>query len=172
MNNLNLHIGGIEKKNGWKILNIQPHENVDFIGDISNLNQFDDNSVNNIYASHVFEHVKSNEIENTLKGLYRVLKPDGKLFLAVPNLEILFKLYLIPDLSLSDKLFITRIIYGGQTDEYDFHYFGWNYKLLEYFLKKHGFKQILRVTKFNMFNDTSNLELHGHNISLNLIVIK
>ena len=31
---------------------------VDFVGDISDLSQFNDNSINEIYASHVFEHIK------------------------------------------------------------------------------------------------------------------
>jgi hypothetical protein len=34
---MNLHIGGKEKKDGRKILNIQPGEHVDYVGDISNL---------------------------------------------------------------------------------------------------------------------------------------
>ena len=42
---MKLHIGGNEKKEGWKILNIQKKENVDFIGDITDLSQFDDNSI-------------------------------------------------------------------------------------------------------------------------------
>ena len=54
---MKLHIGGKEKKKGWKILNIQKEEGVDFVGSISNLTQFGDNSINEIYASHVLEHV-------------------------------------------------------------------------------------------------------------------
>ena len=55
---MKLHIGGKEKKEGWSILNIQKNDSVDFVGDISDLSQFKDNSINEIYASHVFEHVK------------------------------------------------------------------------------------------------------------------
>ena len=32
---MKLHIGGWEAKEGWKILNIQKRDNVDFVGDIS-----------------------------------------------------------------------------------------------------------------------------------------
>ena len=45
---MKLHIGGEKTKEGWKILNIQQKEGVDFIGDISNLGQFEDNSINEI----------------------------------------------------------------------------------------------------------------------------
>ena len=55
---MKLHIGGKEKKEGWSILNIQKNKDVDFVGDISDLSQFNDNSINEIYASHVFEHIK------------------------------------------------------------------------------------------------------------------
>ena len=48
---MKLHIGGKEKKEGWNILNIQKNEGVDFMGDITNLSQFDDNSIDEIYAS-------------------------------------------------------------------------------------------------------------------------
>ena len=44
-------------KDGWKILNIQKFDGVDYQGDISDLSQFEDNSIDEIYASHVVEHV-------------------------------------------------------------------------------------------------------------------
>ena len=54
---MKLHIGGKEIKDGWKILNIQKFDGVDYQGDISDLSQFEDNSIDEIYASHVVEHV-------------------------------------------------------------------------------------------------------------------
>jgi len=51
---MKLHIGGEQKKDGWKILNIQKKNNVDFIGNITDLSQFEDSSIEEIYASHVF----------------------------------------------------------------------------------------------------------------------
>ncbi len=77
---MKLHIGGEEIKDGWKILNIQKKEGVDFVGDISDLSQFKDNSIDEIYASHVLEHVEQKKIEETLKGIHRVLNENGKFF--------------------------------------------------------------------------------------------
>ena len=54
---MKINIGGKEKKEGWKILNIQDGEHVDYQGDISDLSQFENGSVDEIYASHVVEHV-------------------------------------------------------------------------------------------------------------------
>ena len=67
---MKLHIGGEEKKEGWKILNIQKKDNIDFIGDITDLSQFEDNSIEEIYASHVVEHVAQKNVEKTLKGIF------------------------------------------------------------------------------------------------------
>ena len=53
---MKLHIGGKEVKEGWKILNIIKNDGVDFVGSISDLSQFADNSIEEIYASHVLEH--------------------------------------------------------------------------------------------------------------------
>ena len=75
---MKLHIGGEEKKEGWKILNIQKKDGVDFIGDITDLSQFGDNSIDEIYASHILEHVIIREVPETLKGIYRILKNNGK----------------------------------------------------------------------------------------------
>ena len=60
---MKLHIGGKEKKEGWSILNIQKNNNIDFVGDISDLSQFEDNSIDEIYASHVVEHVNQKNIK-------------------------------------------------------------------------------------------------------------
>ena len=78
---MKLNIGGDTVKQGWKILNIQNKPGVDFVGDISNLDQFKDGSVDEIYASHVIEHVDQNNIEKTLKGIYRVLNKNGKMYI-------------------------------------------------------------------------------------------
>ena len=87
---MKLNIGGDIVKEGWKILNIQNKPGVDFIGDISDLSQFDNNSIEEIYASHVFEHVVRDKVEATLQGINRVLKQSGKFYVSVPDLDILF----------------------------------------------------------------------------------
>ena len=39
---MKLHIGGQTTKDGWKILNIQKKDGVDFVGDLTDLSQFSD----------------------------------------------------------------------------------------------------------------------------------
>ena len=40
---MKLHIGGQTTKEGWKILNIQKKDGVDFVGDLTDLSQFSAN---------------------------------------------------------------------------------------------------------------------------------
>ena len=54
---MKLHIGGKEIEEGWSILNIQPGHGVDFVGPCNDLSEFKDCSVDEIYASHVYEHL-------------------------------------------------------------------------------------------------------------------
>tara|TARA_B100000886_G_scaffold287605_1_gene212343 strand:+ start:526 stop:1047 length:522 start_codon:yes stop_codon:yes gene_type:complete len=173
---MKLHIGGMEKKEGWKILNIQKNDDrekhVDLVGDISDLTQFDDESIEEVYASHTLEHVKQKNMFKTLKGIHRVLKDGGKFYVSVPDMDILCKLYLDPKINLKNKIEVMRMMYGGQVDEFDFHYFGWNMPLLETFFKDAGFKKFERVKSFSLFNDTSEFSFNGVPISLNVIAYK
>ena len=52
-----LNIGGTERRDGWKILNILPGPEVDYVGDCTDLTQLADASVDDVYASHVLEHL-------------------------------------------------------------------------------------------------------------------
>lgn len=169
---MKLHIGGWATKEGWKILNIQKKDNVDFVGDISNLSQFKDNSIDEIYASHVFEHVRYIDAKGTLLGIHRVLASGGKFYISVPDMEVLFRQFLEKKNETKNKIHIIRMIFGGQKDENDFHYFGWDFELLSGLLKNVGFKNIKRVKSFSLFDDSSNMAPHGEPISLNLIAEK
>jgi predicted SAM-dependent methyltransferase len=169
---MKLHIGGEEAKEGWKILNIQKKDSVDFIGDISDLSQFKDNSIEEIYASHVFEHVIQKKIKSTLLGIHRVISENGKFYVSVPDMNLLCKIFLDPKAPPKVKIHTLRMMYGGQVDDYDFHYFGWDFELLQDYLLASGFKKVERVKSFSLFDDTSEFAPYGPLISLNVIAYK
>jgi len=55
MTDIKLHIGGQEPHPDWKILDVEPRPEVDYVGNASDLSQFEDNAISAIYASHVLE---------------------------------------------------------------------------------------------------------------------
>ena len=55
---------------------------------------FEDDSIDGIYSSHVIEHMKKQEAEDVMKEIVRVLKPNGILRFAVPDLERIARKYL------------------------------------------------------------------------------
>lgn len=170
---LKLHIGGHVAKAGWRVLNIQPGPHVDFIGDCLDLSQFADDSVAEIYISHVLEHLDyQKEVSVALSGFRRVLVPGGRLMIGVPDLEILAHLLLAPFFAAEVKFYIMRMIYGGQTNPFDYHKSGYTFELLHGFLHRNGFDQINRVASFNLFADTTEKNFNGVPVSLNVEAYK
>ena len=169
---MKLNIGGESKKEGWKILNIQKKPDIDFIGNINNLDQFDDESCEEIYASHIIEHVDQKTVLNTLKGINRILKKNGKFYISVPDMDSLCHFFISPLANKKIKFHVMRMIFGGQVDEYDYHYFGWNYEFLSDYLTQANFSEFKRVQSFGLFDDTSDFKPYGFPISLNVIATK
>jgi len=51
---------------------------------------FEDNTVDNIYNSHVIEHVEDEFVNEFIKEAYRVLKPGGVLRIVCPDAKFMF----------------------------------------------------------------------------------
>lgn len=169
---MRLHIGGRAVKDGWKILNIEPGEGVDFVADILELSVFDDECCSEIYASHVLEHVAQGQMLQVLNELYRMLGAGGRLYLSVPDLETLASLLVSPSLDTAAKFHVMRMVFGGQTTPHDFHRIGFTFEFLVDYLRDVGFDSIEHVETFGLFQDTSDMVYAGQRISLNLIVTK
>lgn len=167
---LKLNIGGTEVLDGWKILNIQPGPGVDFIGTCTDLTQFSDDSVYEIYASHIFEHLSYvNELLATLKEIHRILIPGGTFKISVPDFETLCKMFIHPSLNGEQRFFIMNMVFGGQQDPHDFHKVGLSMEFLASYLKQAGFSSWKRVKSFDLFhNDCSSIQVGGQLISLNV----
>ena len=69
------------------------------------------------------------EIATTLAEWRRVLAPGGVLFVAVPDLPTLFRMYLEHE-DMTARIAISRMILGGQTDQHDIHLAGFDVHLL------------------------------------------
>lgn len=94
---------------------------------------YPDNSVDVVRASHVLEHLTFRDAQTALQEWIRVLKPGGKLQVAVPSID---KLHLVePD----ERVFV---LMGGQKDDDDVHKSAWDQNRLHAHLEHFGLTQI------------------------------
>ncbi|MBK6518303.1 MAG: methyltransferase domain-containing protein [Polyangiaceae bacterium] len=168
-----LHLGGTERKAGWKNLNAQPSASVDFVGDIRDLTQFGDASQDMVYASHVLEHLGyQKDLPHALAEIVRVLKPEGRFFVSVPDLAVMCRLFADRGATNKLRIAVMRMMFGGQIDPYDFHFVGLWDEYLAFLLFKAGFSAVYRVKSFGLFDDTSELTFDDVAISLNMVAVK
>lgn len=115
--------------------------------DITKLD-FDDGSVSEIMAIHVFEHLNPYHALDILRDWNRALKPGGKLIMEMPNLEVLCQKF--AEASMGEKYGIANAIYGsvnttGVGDASNItspHLFGWWPQSLWDHLTNAGFTDI------------------------------
>lgn len=169
-----LHIGGTQSAPGWEILNANAAPNVDHVGNANDLSRFEDGTFSALYASHVLEHLDYNgELLLALKEWRRVLGAGGRLFVSVPDLDVLAHLFLQKDsLSVEERFLVMRMMFGGHVDRYDYHQVGLNLEFMSAYLAEAGFRGLRKVDSFGFFGDTSELVMRGRRISLNVIADK
>lgn len=170
---IKLHVGGRQVKQGWRILNIQPGPGVDYVGSCVDLSFIDDGAVKEIYASHVLEHLSYRyELPEALAEFYRVLSVGGKVLISVPDLDVLTRIYLDKEVSFNERWLAVTMMFGGHKDEHDVHKTGANFELMRVWLERAGFVDVNRVDSFDYFDDSSRTQLHGKDISLNVVATK
>lgn len=166
---MKLHIGGTIPNPDWKILDVIPGPHVDFVGSCTDLGGFADRSIDEIYASHVLEHLGyREELPQALSEWHRVLRPGGALKIAVPDMMTLCGMFAHPQLPQPLINVILAMMYGGQGDPHDFHKMGFTKELLGAFLHAAGFERIEQVEDFGLFDDTSRTKIGTIPISLNV----
>lgn len=152
--------------------------NCDLVGRIERL-AFASDSVDVIYCSHSLEHVSHRRCAEVLSEWFRLLKPGGHLFIAVPDIEILFTMYLnaLDEYSSpATRAFVDdliKIIFGGQSYPLNQHRNGFSFTTLNKWLLETGFTNIERwdsnvKVDFEMPADASSTTRGGTLISLNI----
>jgi predicted SAM-dependent methyltransferase len=177
-----LNIGGVTLHKGW--LNVNSHavpvhsqtpgHRTDIVREMNDLEGIRDDSVSAIYSSHTLEHAGygESELQGVLREWHRVLQPDGLVMISVPCMPVLAEMYIDPVTTFEQRWFITRMMFGAQVDDKDYHKVGFERDLLLYFLNEAGFCEIQHVESFNLFHDTSEMEYLGRRISLNMLARK
>lgn len=138
---MKLHLGcGNKILDGFINIDIRQTDGVDIVSNVSNLEMFEKNSIETIYACHVLEHIGRKDYHTVLKNWYELLIPGGILRISVPDMEKVFYHY-----GTHKNLEILKgFIWGGQTYPENFHYCGWDYKSISEDLTNVGFKEILK----------------------------
>ena len=91
---IKLHLGcGERYLPGYIHIDINNFDHIDFISSVNNLSMYEDDTVDEIYASHLLEYFDIHESQDVLAEWKRVLKINGRLRLAVPNFSKLVEVY-------------------------------------------------------------------------------
>lgn len=111
---LNLGCAGIRKPGFINVDKYVPYSNV-WRCDMYKL-PFKDGTIDLIYSSHSIEHLPIRQAEYALHDWYRILKPGGILFLALPDLGIIMQTLLLPNLSREARRWFMYCLFGFQAD--------------------------------------------------------
>ena len=176
---INLGCGWRNFGKDWHHIDGGSYDHLDS-NDIFNL-PFEDNSVDLIYASHVIEYFDREEITLILLGWKDKLKSGGTLRLAVPNFEVMSRLYQEGKYSLDSFL---GPLYGKMEmgNETIYHKTTYDYNSLSSTLYSVGFNNVrkwdIKKTEHSQHDDHSQAFLphmdkeNGTLISLNVEAIK
>jgi len=141
--------------------------NVDFFGnkmidygmDLRFPFKIETNSIDGIFSEHTFEHLSHLEVDNALSECCRILKPEAKIRIIVPDLSILIEQYCSNDdewfqkwhdLVLKDpsrhymRKYFTNMFAINFTASYYHHKSCWDFESLEKALSTHGFINIIK----------------------------
>jgi predicted SAM-dependent methyltransferase len=149
---MKLHIGcGKRFIEGYKHLDILDFDHIDYQCPAWDICEKDD-SFEEIYSRHFFEHLNPFEVKQTLTEWRRVLKPGGIIHMVLPNIEYHCKQLYMPGRSpflpnISNYEHAIRSIYGwvDNTDEnlsHMEHKWGYTRVTLTKTLNTYGFKNV------------------------------
>lgn len=102
-----------------------------------------------VHSSHCLEHFPKKVWKFVLAEWIRILKPKAEIWFNLPNImwaaERMYRDKIIDE-------HVLNVLYGGQDNEWDFHYHGLTPELMDMELRFHGFKLTHFTTQsYNMF---------------------
>jgi len=129
---------------------------------------YPENSVDAIYSSHSLEHLPVRHARLALKNWVKILKPGGKLFLAIPDLEETMRCILNKDISFLDRYtWFLHVLFGYQAssserdltldspvDYGQFHTCGFTEELIVFYLLDDGY-DIIELYHYNGWDTPS-----------------
>lgn len=144
---MKLNIGSnAERIDGYKSVDL--FADADYKDDVRTMATFQNNSVGEVRAFHLLEHLPDRDVMPAMKAVWRILVPGGRFIIEVPSLPGVLKQFLeTPE----DDRWGYRLwtIFGLQSDEGQFHKTGFSDKRIETMLKDAGFSKVTTTVSYS-----------------------
>lgn len=89
-----------------------------------------------IYCSHVLEHISWRDVIDTLRNISEAAKPDGEMCIIVPDITLACKRILEGKYTLG----MVGVLYGSQTNQWQYHNTGFTKETLAQMFRTIGWK--------------------------------
>ena len=156
INKILVEVGsGNSPKSGYIHCDTLPLDHVEYVCNAWAI-PFKTESVDEVYARHMLEHLTYREAKRTLRHWLSVLKVDGCIDLIVPDLKKHIEQFFndgdspYVNFKASNKEHAMAGFYGWQNNDNDIHKWGYTFETLSELLNEIGFSNIRRI------DDTSN----------------
>lgn len=176
---LKLHLGSNKTiMNSWLCSDLVPQNNQSIFLDVTEKFPFRDNSFDYIFSEHLIEHLTQEEGLFMLQESYRVLKVNGRIRIATPDMETIIRLYSERRENFGEEYikwstdhFTTYhsgydpvVVVNTLFHEWK-HQFLYDFNFLKNKLSECGFKDIERL-EVSLSNDANllNIEKHHENV--------
>jgi predicted SAM-dependent methyltransferase len=136
--NIEFGCGETPTKEGFKTCDIRDLPGIDFVCSAWDIDKLvEENSVNEIFSRHFFEHLTFKQGEYLLTVWHKILKPGGRIEMMIPNMRAHVQQWIDGDSRAA------RNIYGHQRGEFDdlwdVHKSGYDIDSLHALVKKYNF---------------------------------
>jgi predicted SAM-dependent methyltransferase len=135
---MKLYVGSRDyKPEGFLTVDIDEQMKPDIVADITETLPVDANSCSEVVASHVLEHLEWPDSFKTLSEFARILRPNGTLRLAVPDMSLLVRMLLNGGMDFH----AVGLLYGmgGRENPFEAHRYGFTAGMLVDILDVLGF---------------------------------
>lgn len=140
--------GGSPPLEGFTNIDVRALPGVDIIHDITSLQGFEDESVDEIRVSHAIEHLSPDKIRDALQEWHRVLKSDGILRIYCPDAYKLAQDYISGKIDCEK---FSHQLFGAQSYPEDLHRLAMDRERLDKIVIGVGFEIIGREPRPNAY---------------------